>query len=239
MSNVNMFIRGSVWWYERDLDEQGITHGQHPCVIVSDNEWNENSRNVIIVPCTTSLLKGCMKGTQLELKDTTGNIFVTQITVVPKRNLHSFKGLLHSKDMALLEEAMRALLGLGCLNDHKLSDLIEASFVESTANPVADEVNRETRKEVKSRPSRERITRRKPTNYSNSGIHYPITCTIQKKSRTPHARYESWTREDKEALVRMANNGATIKECSEAFDIKPSSAERYIRLFRKELGLAD
>ena len=232
MSNVNIYLRGSVWWYERDLDEQGITHGQHPCIIVSDNEWNESSRNVVIVPCTTSLLKGCMKGTQLELKDTTGNIFVTQITVVPKRNLRSFKGLLHSKDMALLEEAMRAVLGLGCSKDHKLSDLVEVAYVDNAASSVVDETNRE----VKSRPSK--VTKRKPSKHSYTGRQYPMTHEIQNESGTPHSKYGSWSKEDKEALVRMARNGASIRECSVAFDIKPSSAERYIRLFSKELELA-
>lgn len=110
--NVNRFIRGSVWWYNRYTTEQGITRGDHPCVVISSDDWNDKASNVIIIPCTSDTLIGTVKGVELGLNNTSGSFFVSQITTVPKKQLFHYEGMLDEKELNILNNALECILGI-------------------------------------------------------------------------------------------------------------------------------
>ena len=110
------FARGSVWWYRRDAGDAGITTGTHPCVVISSNEWNENSDTVIIVPCTTSQLPGTLKAITLTLdsNDSTGYFYPTQITTVPKKWLFNYQGMLDPDEVSIVFNGVTNLISDAC-----------------------------------------------------------------------------------------------------------------------------
>lgn len=110
--NVNRFIRGSVWWYNRYTTEQGITRGDHPCVVISSDDWNDKASNVIIIPCTSDTLIGTVKGVKLGLNNTSGSFFVSQITTVPKKQLFHYQGMLNEKELNILNNSLECILGI-------------------------------------------------------------------------------------------------------------------------------
>lgn len=108
--NVQKFTRGSVWWYNRYTNEQGITRGTHPCVVISSDDWNDKAGSVVIVPCTSDKLKGVIATAKLELGQTAGYMFPTQITTVPKSSLYNYQGVLDSNELNTLTTALNSIL---------------------------------------------------------------------------------------------------------------------------------
>ena len=105
------YIRGSVWWYNRQSDEPAITKGDHPCVIISSDEWNSVSSSVVVIPCTSNSLRGTTKDIKLDLGKSEGYFFPTQITTVPKRNLSDYQGVMPEEDMIMLDTIVQCVLG--------------------------------------------------------------------------------------------------------------------------------
>lgn len=108
--NVQKFTRGSVWWYNRYTNEKGITRGTHPCVVISSDDWNNKSGSVVIVPCTSDKLKGVITNVKLDLGQTAGYMFPTQITTVPKSSLYNYQGVLDPHELSALATALNSIL---------------------------------------------------------------------------------------------------------------------------------
>lgn len=109
---MQVYLRGTVWTYTRQIHEKGVTYGTHPCIIISADEWNATHASVVVVPCTSKALAGTARNIVLNLPTSEGRIFPTQITTVSKNALTNFKGIVSESDMREIDNAIKAVLGL-------------------------------------------------------------------------------------------------------------------------------
>lgn len=107
----NVYRRGSIWMFNRPKSEC-LTYGTHPCIIVSNDEWNEVSSVLTIIPCTSKPLKGTATRLVLEDLNKLTYVFPGQITTVCKSDIHSYLGELSQKQLKELNEALAPMLGL-------------------------------------------------------------------------------------------------------------------------------
>lgn len=107
----NVYKRGSIWMFNRPKSEC-LTSGTHPCIIVSNDEWNKISSVLTIVPCTSKPLKGTATHLVLENLNKLTYVFPGQITTVHKSDIHSYLGELSKEQLIELDKALAPMLGL-------------------------------------------------------------------------------------------------------------------------------
>lgn len=101
-----MYSRKNMW-------ERNITYGTHPCIIISSDEWNESHSTVTVIPCTSNMLAGTAINLKIDLGNSEGMVFMSQITTVDKNSLTNFWGKLDDDNMNRLDNLIQNYLGLG------------------------------------------------------------------------------------------------------------------------------
>lgn len=176
---VNIYRRGAVWTYTRPQTSQCITYGTHPCVIVSDEDFMAISGSVVVVPCTSELIKGTTKEFALNLKEKS-YLMPLQITTISKQELNSFIGQLDDEEIAKVNSIMSMSLGLADCSS--LSEVIrfESDREKDKREDKDDTVDSGTieKTEQTERP-------RRKVYYSDGHPHRSRSYTFPSNRRTP------------------------------------------------------
>lgn len=129
--NVNKFQRGQIWWWQSNTNYDGSIQGKtRPVVIISNNKANENSNNLIAIPCTSQIKRMDMK-THIKFNiDNVENIALCEsLFNVNINKLTTYIGTCDSELIDRLEDGVRIALGLKVMEDNTCYDKGPASSI--------------------------------------------------------------------------------------------------------------
>ena len=110
------YRRGDVCWFNDphpSTDGTHVMHGDHPCVVVSDNGCNYNTDTVIIAMMTSNVTKRMYQGQfDVILDGRRSRVRCDQMRVVDKSCLDTPIATLSTDAIAKLDYAIRDICGL-------------------------------------------------------------------------------------------------------------------------------
>jgi len=104
--------RGEVWWVDFDPSLGSEIKKLRPAVIVSNNSSNRYLNRVQVVPLTSTTGKCYPSEALVVLNGSESKAMADQIATVDKRRFTKKAGELNSKEMKLIEHAIKIQLGL-------------------------------------------------------------------------------------------------------------------------------
>lgn len=122
MPQVNDIRRGSVyWWNCPEHNRKHIQEGVRPVVVVSNDNCNEFSGVVTVVPFTTRVKRPFPQQVAVVLPDGVSIALCDQVTSIPVEELQRHICDLHSYQMDQLEVALAIQLGFVSVEDRPYS----------------------------------------------------------------------------------------------------------------------
>lgn len=122
MPQVNDIHRGSVyWWNCPEHNRKHIQEGVRPVVVVSNNNCNEFSGVVTVVPFTTRVKRPFPQQVAVVLPDGVSIALCDQVTSVPVEELQRHVCDLHSYQMDQIDVALAIQLGMVSVEDRPYS----------------------------------------------------------------------------------------------------------------------
>lgn len=128
---VNKFQRGQIWWFENSYSFDGsVQGGTRPAIIVSNNKANEYSKNLVVVPCTTSVKRLDMKThIKFDMNGVTNIALCENIMSANIQKLTNYIGFCDDDLLNKIECGVKIALGL---SDDKSNNniVVETSHIE-------------------------------------------------------------------------------------------------------------
>jgi mRNA interferase MazF len=104
--------RGEVWWVRLDPTLGSEINKTRPCVIVTANVLNDRRRTVVVIPFSTSPKANPPLMVALRCAGRPVVAVVDQIRAVSRDRLQKRIGTVSLEELAVIEEALRAVLDL-------------------------------------------------------------------------------------------------------------------------------
>ena len=104
--------RGEVWWVNFEPSVGSETRKIRPAVIVSNNSVNTHLNRVQVIPLTSNTGKCYPSEAIVTLNENESKAMADQIATVDKQRLQNCAGSISSRDMKLVERAIKVQLGL-------------------------------------------------------------------------------------------------------------------------------
>ena len=104
--------RGEVWWVNFEPSVGSETRKVRPAVIVSNNSANTHLNRVQVIPLTSNTGKCYPSEAIILLNGVENKAMADQIATVDKQRLQNFVGSITSREMKLVERAIKVQLGL-------------------------------------------------------------------------------------------------------------------------------
>ena len=104
--------RGEIWWVNLDLTRGAEIRKQRPCVVLSATAINRWRATPVVVPLSTSAEDAPPVVVAVPSAGKNSVAVVDQIRAVDRSRFVSSTGKLSSKDLAVLEEALKRVLEL-------------------------------------------------------------------------------------------------------------------------------
>lgn len=109
MTNV---LRGEVYWVDLNSGQGSEINKVRPCVVMSADPLNRARRTVIIVPLSSSPTPHPPITIPVSFQEKNAVAVIDQIRAIDKTRLKQRAGVLPSKHVIELEEALRQVLAL-------------------------------------------------------------------------------------------------------------------------------
>lgn len=114
--------RGQVWWWNcPEHNRIHIQEGTRPVVIVSNDDCNQNSDVVTVVPFTTRVKKPYPQQVPVVFQDNVSIALADQLTSIPVSELHRYISDLSQFQMDQIDTAIAIQLGLVDVRDRPYS----------------------------------------------------------------------------------------------------------------------
>lgn len=112
--NICKYQRGQIWWFENSYSFDGSVQGKsRPAIIISNNKANENSKNLIIIPCTTQIKRLDMQThIRFKLNDLDNIALCENLMSANIQKLTEYIGTCDEELLKRLEKGVRIALGL-------------------------------------------------------------------------------------------------------------------------------
>ena len=104
--------RAEVWWVNFDPSIGTETRKIRPAIIVSNNSANSHLNRVQVVPLTSNTGKCYPSEALVVLNGAENKAMADQLATVDKQRLQKSVGSISSKDMKLVDRAIKVQLGL-------------------------------------------------------------------------------------------------------------------------------
>jgi mRNA interferase MazF len=104
--------RGEVWWVAFDPSIGGEIQKTRPALIVSNNAANAALNRIIVVPLTSKTSKVYPGEAMITLNGEQRKAMADQVMTASKQRLRTKLGILDSKDMTAVEDALLFQLGI-------------------------------------------------------------------------------------------------------------------------------
>jgi len=104
--------RGEVWWVNFEPSVGSETRKVRPAVIVSNNSANTHLNRVQVIPLTSNTGKCYPSEAIILLNGVENKAMADQIATVDNKRLQNFVGSITSREMKMVERAIKVQLGL-------------------------------------------------------------------------------------------------------------------------------
>lgn len=104
--------RGEVWWVDFEPSRGSEIQKRRPAVIVSNDISNRHLNRVQVVPLTSSVDRLYPSEAMVQLNGEARKALASQLTTVSKERVLSRAGVLASKDLGAVAQAIRVQLAL-------------------------------------------------------------------------------------------------------------------------------
>ena len=104
--------RGEVWWVNFEPSVGSETRKVRPAVIVSNNSATTHLNRVQVIPLTSNTGKCYPSEAIILLNGVENKAMADQIATVDKKRLQNFVGSITSREMKMVERAIKVQLGL-------------------------------------------------------------------------------------------------------------------------------
>lgn len=105
--------RGEIYWVNLDPTIGSEITKTRPAVIISNDQGNEISRRVIVVPITSKATKIFPFEVAIEINGKNGKVLLDQIRTIDKARLGKKIGICEHDTLFLIDEALKVVLSIG------------------------------------------------------------------------------------------------------------------------------
>lgn len=110
--------RGQVWWWNcPSHNRTHIQEGTRPVVIVSNDECNQSSDVITVVPLSTKIKRPYPQQVPIVFQDNVSIVLADQITSIPIEELHRYVCDLKTFQMDQIDTAIAIQLGFVNVED--------------------------------------------------------------------------------------------------------------------------
>lgn len=105
--------RGTVWWWSpSEVNSGHVQQGERPVIILSNNECNQYSDTVTVVPCTSQIKKLYPHQVELQIANREAVALCGQIRTIPADELVNYKCTLDEDELLAVTKAVMIHLGI-------------------------------------------------------------------------------------------------------------------------------
>jgi mRNA interferase MazF len=105
-------LRGEIWWVDLNPTRGSEINKRRPCVILSVDVINQRRRTVVVVPLSTAPTVRPPLTVSVTCAGRSVVAVIDQVRSTAKERFVSRIGIVSAAEMELLEESLRAILGL-------------------------------------------------------------------------------------------------------------------------------
>lgn len=232
---MNKFVRGSVWFYFNATKEKNITYGCHPCLIISNDKWNESSETVSVIPISSKPIPGTSKDKYNF--NYPSYLVVSQVTTISKSQIRDLVGIASKETV----ESAIQLLSTYLTNNDEVDQVINMKWEKQLYRSASNNQFNSSKNGYKDKGHTYK-NKTYANNYSKpDSFHRRDAISFNSylppsPKPTNETKKEKWTDDAKRELILLYEDGGK-SAVSSHFKISEKSASLYYYKWRHEVVL--